>query len=121
MSIGPVANEFVAEGGTRVKVVKYSGVKYDIESARDRAEHNAYAHTNIELFTDIELEEERVWMEQIVGKKDSYAIVDAVRCAYADDVAAKKYVEVYIDFFKTDDFGNKCDTYCEITVYKDLT
>lgn len=99
----------------RIKVTRYSGVKHGIECQRARNEAHAYAHTDIQLFTEEELEDERVWISTFCN--DSVAVIDAVRRSYADDVATQRYIEVYVYFFKTVDDGG---LECEVVVYGDM-
>jgi hypothetical protein len=96
----------------RIDVVVHHGIKHSIESSRDRAERDSYAHTDIQLFTEEELEHERAWIAEFAVDAVSHAVINAARAAYIDDVKAGKYVEVYIYFI---------DNACEIVVYKDIT
>jgi hypothetical protein len=101
----------------RIDVVVHHGIKHSIEASRDRAERHAYAHTDIQLFTEEEFEHERAWIAEFAGEQNSHAVINAARAAYIDDVSAGKYVEVYIYFFGNPHGGGDV---CEIVVYKDI-
>lgn len=108
----------------RIDVTIHNGFNH-AECARDRAERNAYAHTDLQLFTDEELECERKWIAEVTNagndaERCSHDIINAARAAYIDDVNAGRYVEVYIYIFNRDDQGDACEMRCEVVVYRSV-